>query len=62
MDDKSQLVQPEQIEQAILLIREQRVMLDRDLAAPYGVMTSNLNKAVKRNLESFPHTARRHAA
>ncbi len=36
------------------MIRGQRVMLDRDLAAMYGVTTSNLNKAVKRNLGRFP--------
>jgi hypothetical protein len=34
---ESNLIQPEQIEQAILLIRGQRVMLDRDSAAVYGV-------------------------
>jgi hypothetical protein len=45
---------PEQIEQAILLIRGQRVMLDRDLAALYGVTTGNLNKTVQRNPERFP--------
>jgi hypothetical protein len=38
----------------ICLIRGQRVMLDRDLAALYGVTTGNLNKAVKRNIERFP--------
>jgi len=54
MDSQTTLVQPEQIEQAILLIRGQRVMLDRDLAALYGVETKNLNKAVKRNLDRFP--------
>jgi len=54
MDSQTALVQPEQIEQAILLIRGQRVMLDRDLAALYGVTTSNLNKAMKRNLDRFP--------
>ena len=54
MDSQSQLVQPEQIEQAILLIRGQRVMLDRDLAALYGVTTGNLNKAVQRNSDRFP--------
>jgi|ERR1035437_3582183 hypothetical protein len=43
-----------QIEQAILLIRGQKVMLDRDLAAMYGVSTGNLNKAVRRNLSRFP--------
>jgi hypothetical protein len=45
---------PEQIEQVILLTRGQRVMLDRDLAALYGVETNNLNKAVRRNPERFP--------
>jgi hypothetical protein len=54
MRDKTSLIQPEQIEQAILLIRDQRVMLDRDLAALYGVETKNLNKAVRRNLDRFP--------
>ena len=51
---KTASVQPEQIEQAILLLRGQRVMLDRDLAALYGVTTGNLNKAVQRNLDRFP--------
>ncbi|MEO6785367.1 MAG: ORF6N domain-containing protein [Chthoniobacteraceae bacterium] len=54
MNDKEILIQPEQIEQAILLIRGQRVMLDRDLAALYGVTTGNLNKAVQRNPDRFP--------
>lgn len=35
-------------------MRGHRVMPDRDLAALYGVTTSNLNKAVKRNLDRFP--------
>jgi hypothetical protein len=54
MRDKTSLIQSEQIEQAILLIRGQRVMLDRDLAALYGVTMGNLNKAVQRNPERFP--------
>ena len=54
MGYKAALVSPPQLEQAILLVRGQRVMLDRDLAAMYGVTTSNLNKAVKRNLSRFP--------
>ena len=54
MNDKTSLIQPEQIEQVILLIRGQRVMLDRDLAVLYGVETKNLNKAVRRNLDRFP--------
>ncbi len=48
------LIQPEQIEHQILLIRGHRVMLDRDLASLYGIETKNLNKAVRRNLDRFP--------
>jgi hypothetical protein len=52
---KSEIVVPaERIEQAILLIRGHKVMLDRDLAALYGVETKVLNQAVRRNLRRFP--------
>ncbi len=44
----------EEVEHAILLIRGQKVMLDRDLARLYGVQTKILNKAVSRNLDRFP--------
>ena len=54
MTGKTELVAPPRIEQAILLVRGQRVMLDRDLAAMYGVTTGNLNKAVQRNESRFP--------
>lgn len=42
------------IQQAILLIRGQKVILDRDLALLYEVETRVLNQAVKRNRERFP--------
>ena len=42
------------IQSKIYEIRGQKVMLDRDLAELYQVTTSNLNKAVKRNLKRFP--------
>jgi len=42
------------IEKRIREVRGQRVLLDHDLAAAYGVQTKNLNKAVKRNLGRFP--------
>ncbi|MBI4230618.1 MAG: ORF6N domain-containing protein [Planctomycetes bacterium] len=48
------LVPSERVEKAILLIRGQKVILDRDLAMLYGISTSNLNKAVSRNLDRFP--------
>jgi hypothetical protein len=43
-----------QAERRILLIREQRVILDYDLAVLYGVETRALKQAVRRNLERFP--------
>lgn len=42
------------IESKILTIRNQQVMVDRDLAELYGVETKVLNQAVKRNIERFP--------
>ena len=42
------------IQSKIYEIRGHKVMLDRDLAELYQVTTSNLNKAVKRNLKRFP--------
>ena len=44
----------ERIQQAIYLIRGEKVMLDRDLALLYEVETKVLNRAVKRNLQRFP--------
>jgi hypothetical protein len=44
----------ERVEQAIFLIRGERVMLDFDLAALYQVTTKVLNQAVRRNRERFP--------
>ena len=46
--------QLDNIQSKIYEIRGQRVMLDRDLAAMYGVETKVLNQAVKRNIERFP--------
>lgn len=48
------LVTPEFIGRRIFLIREQKVMLDNDLAELYQVSTKTLNQAVKRNAERFP--------
>jgi ORF6N domain-containing protein len=42
------------IDSLIHVIRGQRVMLDRDLAALYGVRTKVLNQAVRRHLNRFP--------
>ena len=48
------ITQAEAIKDRILLFRDQRVMLDRDLAALYGVPTKHLNQQVKRNRDRFP--------
>ena len=54
MVGKTMIVPAERIETKILLIRRQKVMLDTDLAAMYGVSVKVLNQAVKRNIERFP--------
>ena len=38
----------------IYVIRNQKVLLDRDLAQLYGIETKRLKEAVKRNLSRFP--------
>ena len=45
------------IEQAILLIRGQKVRLDSDLAELYGVPTRRLNEQARRNRERSPWTS-----
>jgi hypothetical protein len=42
------------LESVILTLRNQKVILDADLAVIYGVATKVLNQAVKRNAERFP--------
>ncbi len=47
-------LRPEKIETMIFTIREQKVMLDSDLAKLYEIETGALNRQVKRNLNRFP--------
>jgi ORF6N domain len=54
MTPRTGLVALERISRVILIVRGRRVMLDRELAAIYGVSTGRLNEAVKRNPERFP--------
>ena len=42
------------VESRILVVREQKVILDSDLAELYGVTAKRLNEQVKRNQERFP--------
>ena len=50
----SDIVPMERIASKIYIIRDTRVMLDRDLAELYGVKTKVLKQAVKRNIKRFP--------
>lgn len=49
-----EIIPQEIIESRIFIVRGHKVMIDSDLAALYGVTTKNLNKAVSRNMDSFP--------
>ncbi|MNF25589.1 ORF6N domain protein [compost metagenome] len=53
MEDRS-LLSEETISNKIYYIRNQKVMLDSDLAFLYGIETKVLKQAVKRNITRFP--------
>jgi len=44
----------EDINDMLLVLRDQLVLLDRDVAAFYGVETREVNQAVKNNPDKFP--------
>jgi hypothetical protein len=52
---KRELIPAARIAQSIHFLRGQKVMLDFDLAALYGVAAKVLNQAVKRNRDRFPN-------
>jgi hypothetical protein len=47
----------ETVSTRILFIRNQRVMIDRDLASLYGVETKRLNEQIRRNPDRFPEVS-----
>ena len=51
---KKMVIPDEAIINKILLIRDKKVMIDKDIASLYGVPTKRLNEQVKRNLKRFP--------
>ncbi|MCC8175042.1 MAG: ORF6N domain-containing protein [Bacteroidales bacterium] len=53
MDDKS-LQSLSNIRERIIIVRDQPVLLDRDVAAIYGVETKRVNEALRRNPDKFP--------
>ncbi len=54
MEETKSVVPLQKIEKVIFMIRGQKVMLDKDLAALYNVSTSVFNKSVTRNIGRFP--------
>ena len=48
------LITTNEVEKMMLSIRGKNVLLDRDVAALYGVETKRVNEAVKNNPEKFP--------
>jgi len=54
MNKERSLVPMEKIGRSILLIRNQKVILDADLALLYGTTTKRFNEQVRRNMERFP--------
>jgi len=48
------LVPAARIERAILLVRNEKIILDQDLAELYGIETRVLVQAMKRNIDRFP--------
>jgi hypothetical protein len=51
---KRQIIPAARLAQSMYFLRGQKVMLDSDLAALYGVTTAALNQAVRRNKARFP--------
>jgi len=54
MSENYIIIPSERIVSKIYIIRNKKVMLDKDLAELYGVKTMVLNQAVKRNIKRFP--------
>ena len=54
MKKRAQIVPADTVASRILTSRGQKVILDSDLAAIYGVTTKRLNEQAKRNAQRFP--------
>jgi len=50
----SEMISFEEVENRVLTIREQQVLIDRDVAELYGVETKEVNQAVRNNPDKFP--------
>ena len=52
---KKEIVQFQEVENRIIIVRDQRVLLDSDVATLYNVETKRINEAVKNNPDKFPN-------
>jgi len=50
----SNVISFEEVEKRVCVIREQQMLIDRDVAELYGVETKDINRAVKNNPDKFP--------
>ena len=48
-------VTSEYVEERVLVLRNQRVLIDSDVAELYGIETKRVNEAVRNNPEKFPY-------
>lgn len=54
MEQELQTIKEQDIESYLVELRGKQVLIDRDVAALYGVETKRVNEAVKNNPERFP--------
>ena len=47
-------IETQEIETRLIVLRGQKVLIDRDVAELYGVETKRVNEAVKNNPDKFP--------
>ena len=50
----NKIINTKDVHGMMIVVRGQQVLLDRDVAALYGVTTGRVNEAVKNNMEKFP--------
>ena len=50
----NEIITTKDVQDSMIVLRGQRVLIDRDVAALYGVQTKEINQAVKNNPEKFP--------
>ena len=49
------IITTKDVEERIILLRNQRVLMDCDVAELYGVQTKEVNQAVRNNPQKFPY-------